>query len=800
MTKKRKPIYDDFDDDLDDEFAEPSNDLDGPIDELDVVEYCGDRNAQKGRALQAINAVTMRSFDGNKVRGTIRQGTSQIPLLLDLSDFSTVCSDVNHARVTNPYCEHIAALMYTFIDDPDSFMPQTMGDAINLLQQNPEMLDNVGLSQEQLNKMVQVIESAPPEMRAALEKLPTNPTEAQLAEVNIPPLKPEDHLRSLLRGLTLEQLRGIAQQRGWNLGTPPKEKFVEQLAENLQQSPLPAEFSPEEDQLLRIHNTLWGLETDPTPQSLNQMWKKRGGGDPARLDRAVRGLQSAGVLFPCTQESHDLHYHWSPLIHSADLPLLAPKTKLYPGEKAERLQKPEPLPPLLPLADAIIELAEREPLRRRPRQRDERFSKLVYVGEWDYEPHEIEQVTRNRFYIGAPQALTIPFIPFWADETRQVLETLAGGSRDLGAWLASTLLNLGLLKQTDNEHTGVDAEKVGLWRKASPEEQHAILWKMWRVGGVGFLELRLAAERASLIVQRSIQDESFTPLELIEEMALARQFVGRLCVPLDPLAWYSWKSFAESVRDLRADFLHTFSDEQTWFFTAAKTHHRYQFHSTPHWDAAYRPVLAAMIEGPLRWFGAVELAYDGKELAAFQVTPLGAWLFSEAKAGSYTGTAPAEEAGAEAIRWLDDSTLRLRATSDAVRVMPLVRAFADPTRELLTFRVSNESLARAFEKGIAVAEIAAKFAEMGAPVPSALHAHMDALEANYGRVHLYDHLTVLELADDMALRELLAGTSLSQYIVHQFSPRVVIVREEGVDELANELVKKGYTPRVTNNQ
>ena len=205
----------------------------------------------------------------------------------------------------------------------------------------------------------------------------------------------------------------------------------------------------------------------------------------------------------------------------------------------------------------------------------------------------------------------------------------------------------------------------------------------------------------------------------------------------------------------------------------------------------------AMIEGPLRWFGAVEFAYDGKELAAFQVTPLGAWLFSETKAGSYTGTAPAEEAGAEAIRWLDDSTLRLRATSDAVRVMPLVRAFADPTRELLTFRVSNDSLARAFEKGIAVAEIAAKFAEMGAPLPSALRARMDALEANYGRIHLYEHLTVLELADDMALRELLAGTSLSQYIVHQFSPRVVIVREEGVDELANELVKKGYTPRVT---
>jgi hypothetical protein len=61
---------------------------------------------------------------------------------------------------------------------------------------------------------------------------------------------------------------------------------------------------------------------------------------------------------------------------------------------------------------------------------------------------------------------------------------------------------------------------------------------------------------------------------------------------------------------------------------------------------------------------------------------------------------------------------------------------------------------------------------------------------------LYDKLTVMELADDMALRELLAGTSLNKYIVHQFSPRLVVVRDEGVDELMNELIKKGYTPRT----
>jgi hypothetical protein len=99
-------------------------------------------------------------------------------------------------------------------------------------------------------------------------------------------------------------------------------------------------------------------------------------------------------------------------------------------------------------------------------------------------------------------------------------------------------------------------------------------------------------------------------------------------------------------------------------------------------------------------------------------------------------------------------------------------------------------------RGIRVAEIAAKFAEMNAPLPNALRAKMDALAANYGRAHLYEHLTVIELADDLALRELLASTSLGQFVVHQFSPRLVVVRDENVDAWVIEMVKKSYTPRV----
>ncbi|GIV85653.1 MAG: hypothetical protein KatS3mg052_2660 [Candidatus Roseilinea sp.] len=61
---------------------------------------------------------------------------------------------------------------------------------------------------------------------------------------------------------------------------------------------------------------------------------------------------------------------------------------------------------------------------------------------------------------------------------------------------------------------------------------------------------------------------------------------------------------------------------------------------------------------------------------------------------------------------------------------------------------------------------------------------------------MYQSLTVLELADDFAARELAASTSLMQHVVYQLSPRTFILNAEGLDTLIGELLKKGYTPRV----
>lgn len=506
-----------------------------------------------------------------------------------------------------------------------------------------------------------------------------------------------------------------------------------------------------------------------------------------RFDRAVHGLQSAGVMFPCTEQGSALHYHWSPFLRSENAPHLAPKAKLYPAEKIAQLKSAEPVMPLPTIVDAVIDLAEREPLHIRPIKTDPRIAKQPFAQGWELDPQEIEQFAKMHYFPN--NAITITFPLFWADDAMQKLDAL---SREVARWMAGFIFG-GQFFTQDGDYARVNPEPVKLWRATPDEERWRFLWLGWKAGAAALTELRTATERSSFVAQRAPFAREFKPQDFLGEVALTRQFIARLLTPLDPLTWYSFKSFAEYVRGLRPDFLHTATTQETWWLTARKTHHRFDPNNTQNWDASYRTVLATILDTTLRWMGVTEVAYENRELVAFRITALGASLLSGGQVS--VPTEPADP-NAPSITWVDDATIRLRATPEAARAMSLIRSFADPARESLTFHVTNASIARALEHGVNVAEIAEKLAELNAPLPSALRAKMDALAANYGRAHVYEGLTVLELADDFALRELLASTSLGQFVVHQFSPRLVVVRDENVDEWVSEIIKRGYTPRV----
>jgi hypothetical protein len=214
------------------------------------------------------------------------------------------------------------------------------------------------------------------------------------------------------------------------------------------------------------------------------------------------------------------------------------------------------------------------------------------------------------------------------------------------------------------------------------------------------------------------------------------------------------------------------------------------------WDAIYGPYVEAVLTGPLHWLGLVELGYSKEQLRGFRLSPLGAFVFRHAEA--YT-LPPAPRSGLS-LAFQSDGSLSLRAEgagSDVLTLLSLLGNLESGLRGELRYTVSAAGASRAFEAGWDVDRILATLRQAaGSPPPRALAESLRRWRENFGSVQVYSRVALLELADDFALAELLAGTSLAQHLLYRFSPRLVALRPEGLEALQSELEKKGYTPRL----
>lgn len=805
MPKKQLPFEDDdwFDDDI---IEASSDDLAFGWDEQDILEECGGTNASKGLVLYQRGGVTARAHDGIAIRAAVSdgEGTWQVEFDFDANRGECYCPVERRGR--GLHCEHIAAALYAFINEPASFNPETLGAVLAALESNPALRAQLNLPPGQLTQLSQLVANAPPELRAVFDRpadmlSATELQQVQDALASSRAQAAQAELHNLLTGLTQNQLRAIAQRRGWAI-SQNKQEMATALANLLHDAPAPSAFAPEEEQLLRLENTLYGLGDTPTAESLTALWKRRSGGDMARLDKARTGLANAGLLFECRRERSHLHYHWSPLLDADALPLLVPKVASAPPQALARWQTETGDLTLPDHLVVLLELVAQTPLPIQLPARDPQLDQHPYLGAWNYDPADAKKLTQPRYIsLAAAEGIAVPFPIIVPPKTLDVVAGALGltgteQNRHLHAmWLIAQLLTTETLVSREPELLTLDQPRVERWYTLSPDAQIRQLWDLWRAGGTfEFVWLQALSE---IHLQRALYlAQQFTPVHLQGEVGHARRFVARLLRMLEPQTWYSWNAFIKYVHNLRADFLHTQFNEYT-FWLAGRDQLKYTINNSSHWETAYRAFLAAQFETALRWLGVVELAYDGANPAAFQITPLGAWLLRNQSANEFPVPSPSASASDEPpLTWLDADTFRLRGGPNSVGLLAAAHAIAEPTSARLTFHITNDALARSWEHGSTPDSLAQKFSNAGVTLPDVLRMRLDTLFANYGRVHLYEKLTVLELADDFAVRELMASTSLRQYILHQFSPRVVVIRDDAVDKFVLELEKKGYTPRV----
>ncbi len=326
--------------------------------------------------------------------------------------------------------------------------------------------------------------------------------------------------------------------------------------------------------------------------------------------------------------------------------------------------------------------------------------------------------------------------------------------------------------------------------------------------------------------------------ELETENSEARQAVVRLLAQAPLNQWMNFAAFARFMYKLNPFFLqkrqHTFASPH-WWLEQEKGQPLHPAQPTD-WMRAEGRYLARLIQGPLYWWGIVDVALSGNgNLLAFRLTAMADWLLH--------GNPLQEQVDAQRVQEASDLALSLAASTIAttgqgallvecdVAAWPLIHLledFAEPAgvlHGLFCYRLSPKYLSQALSRGQQPTElftllqrIAAEqkavygddrderderddTEEEGQGKPlSQLLAQLERWAANYGRVRLYTDATLLEVADAMVMRELNATTSLQEQVVQTINPNnsvhsmQLLLKKRGAEQLTEELKRRGQTP------
>ncbi|MDQ2742625.1 MAG: hypothetical protein M3Z66_10090 [Chloroflexota bacterium] len=259
----------------------------------------------------------------------------------------------------------------------------------------------------------------------------------------------------------------------------------------------------------------------------------------------------------------------------------------------------------------------------------------------------------------------------------------------------------------------------------------------------------------------------------------------------DKAGWYSFDSLLALLHELVPTLLTGPKGQgyATWWFTKGKSGKRLNLERLEEWQEIWSPLVAAILTGPMRWLGVVEVDMRDSKPIAFRPLPVGG---------------PRDTAGAgsaESIEILmEEGVPVLTAPTGADGSLHLLLGtIGEPigvSDSGLSYRLSGERIQSLFEDGATAQDIIGTLAGHLAEVPPAVCDTIDRWWSGYGAIRLYDDVTLMELSDDTLLRELLVTSSLGNALLFTLSPNVVAIDPEKVTDLMNELERLGHTPKI----
>lgn len=618
---------------------------------------------------------------------------------------------------------------------------------------------------------------------------------------------PPDPITLALEGLTVPQMRAIADAFGWPLRGLRRDDLIAQMAAHYTDEAMTARalatLGADERKVLTL--AAWGGTA-----TVEQMVRVAG----ALLENLPRGWLTrpitAATIHDLLQRGYLLSYAYlgnpavgvPPRFAAALLPI----PDLLPAPPRRTRLDPDPMPGLDPVG--LVLLAWQVTRAHGPFALESPFPREgVFVprdvGQWP-----VYEADRNVTYWNNParQVTIVPAGPPFPAALRGALrEALPvppsrGAARsdpdDVAHFFAALLLTTGLVS-AEGRQWRADGAALGRFLALTAVEQVALLLDGWRQMAYGVWdELSwLVRSRPRLRVQRRVNVWTLQPMSFSEMLSHVRGRIyatTRWLPPRGGAADAGWVDFAALSRLLGTVFPHAIVPPirtGAWLLTDDRER-SLDPESPAGWAEGAEPLVTLMLRGPMRWLGLVETASDASgTLRALRLSPLGAAVVG----GEPLPTTPAT------IVWGDDLTAEVRPSSAAGPLLARLLESAEVAgiREgRLCFRFTPDAAQASFEAGRLPPDIHAAFAALGQPLPAPVAAALDRWWQRWGLVHEYTSLAVIEVADDFLVKELLAATRIGQYVVSRCGPTALAVEATDVDAVITELRRAGYLPKV----
>ncbi len=701
------------------------------------------------------------------------------------------------------YCKHIGAVLLKWIQSPDSF---TVKEAKPALAQHPLEVTPV---------------SPPPTHRPEEDPfwLTTSLAERQRTD--------DQQLSRWLEKIKLQDLRRMAKRRGWKVKGNRKADIARQITEHLTD---PGEILEailgldEEHRWVLRALVLLGDKPNVQADDLGRvarMW-----GDlraHKQLETYTRHLCELGLALPGsvidTYIPHSDFIPWAilrrlpPILEqgiqtTTDLPRGEP-AEPPPDRSARDLDLGAPYA-LVRTAGQIILLLEQSPSPLRPPMPRPRLEKF-YRGleKWDYDPDELLRAKESGGLLAPDLALTVP-PPRYSlpDETIKRLAPVAGGEARL-EFIFSLLVAAGVFQP---------GSPVTVWpevkaRFLSQDEltQRAILARVYfQMSNWSELWEVLRRPDIPLVLRRTFSTPYFKPEHLQAHLVLFRHLVLRVLASLPDGRWVAMEDLFRLMRAVWPRFDGTAWETYwypksvgSWFLSEAGSETPLRPEDEKHWQLAQGNFIRTLISGPLHWLGLADLSFSDGELSAARFHGLADLYWDRVEAppapphiAPRAPTIPPEEVVRTDYHTISVHPAMLNAQAHIL--LEKIARLETATTELFVYRLDPHVAYKAFEAGAALSEILDDWEQlMPVPMPEAIRAQLSDWWEAYGRVRIYENLTVIEFGDDYALAEMKAVTSLKEIIVAEISPRLVIVPRQAVASLVNELERAGYTPKQT---